>query len=88
MGHLHTPHSLAGAAEWRQEVGEQAVDFPGQVHRGQWRSGSRSGETGSLVGQGFPATLSAIDPQARGLRAWVLALTLVAVSFPNSEMNT
>lgn len=49
---------------------------PGQVHRGQWRSGSRSGETGSLVGQEFPAALSTTDPQARGLRAWILALTL------------
>ena len=42
------------------------MGFPGQVHRGQWQSGSHSGETGSLVGQGFPAALSITD-RAGGL---------------------
>ena len=64
------------------------MGFPGQVYRGQWQSGSHSGETGSLVGQGFPVALSTTDRQGRGLGAWVLALTLVTVSFPSSEMDT
>lgn len=46
-----------------------------QVHRGQWRSGSRSGETGSLVGQGVPSSPIYHRPTGRG-SGHGLALTL------------